>query len=550
MGKRGGSMSGWQGSMGFIVKWPVRLLFVLLLIFAAAGNLGGLGEGGRFPAFLVVMAVTAVCFLGVSREQGKPSFILILMAASILLHTVWAVLLKTQPVSDFQILFDRAVLFAGGNTQAYHRPYFQTWAYQTGFSLYEALNVRLFGTAKALVALKILNGCWITLTNLMIYLLAKRFSGEKSARMTALLYFLYAGSWSLSTVLTNQFIGTAIMLSGVLVCLGHPANRWVRLALGGLVLGVGQAIRSDAVVWAIAVAFALFLLPEAQSGGFSTEKRAGRSGMTGNTFLKGFRKALLVLLPFFGTGMLLSWGISATGVNPAGLGNGFPSWKLIEGLNDQSEGQYSQEDNDAIFEPHLLSNVPEAEKRKKEAAILKERWKKTPEAWLKLFKSKFQRMWVMEGDLHWAFGHLQGSTRTFSVFGNRIALSADAFISWLRELERGTFLLVILLSLFGILPGRWGLRRDGTGSDPRNPSRDGTGSVPRITLFATLLLLAMSVLYLFIEVQLRYRISFLPVFFILSASGAERLFNLFMSAPSGKRGGGAGSVTGHKGRQG
>ncbi len=536
MGKNGGKTSGWPGMMGFIVKWPVRLLFVLLLIFAAAGNLSALGEGGRFPAFLVVLAVTAVCFLGVSREQGKLSFILILMAVSILLHTVWAILLKTQPVSDFQTLFDRAVLFAGGNAQAYHRPYFQTWAYQTGFSLYEALSVRLFGPAKGLVALKILNGCWISLTNLMIYLLAKRFAGEKSARMAALLFFLYAGSWSLSTVLTNQFIGTAIMLSGVLLCLGQPANRWYRLVLGGVVLGVGQAIRSDAVVWAIAVAFALFLLPEAMSGGSSPQKGAERPEMTGNSFLKGPRKALLVLLPFFGTGMLLGWCASASGVNPAGLGNGFPSWKLIEGLNDQSGGQYSQEDNDAIFVPHLLPGIPEAEKRKKEAAVLKERWKKTPEAWLKLFESKFQRMWVMEGDLHWAFGHLEGSTKTFSVFGNRISLSADAFISWLRELERGTFLLVVLLSAFGILPGRRGLRRDGPGSDSRISSRGGTGSNPRIPLFAVLLLLAMAVLYLFIEVQLRYRISFLPVLFIPAASGAERLFNLFMPAPSGKRG--------------
>jgi hypothetical protein len=523
MGNYGGGRAGWPGVAEFVVKWPVRLLFILFLVLAAAGNMGALQEGGRFPAFLVVTAVTAVCFLGVSRENGKPSFILILMAASILLHTIWAVSLKTQPVSDFQTLFDRAVLYAGGNTKAYHRPYFQTWAYQTVFSMYEALNVKIFGAAKALVALKILNGFWITLSNLMIYLLAKRSSGEKSARVAALLYFLYAGAWSMSTVLSNQFMGTAIMLSGVLLCLSRPAARWHRLALGGLVLGLGQAFRSDGVVWAIAVACAM-LLPAGSAGGASPGRNADGPASGGDSFLNASRRALLVMIPFFGTGMILGWGISAGGVNPAGLGNGFPAWKLIEGLNDQSEGQYSQTDNDSIFEPHLDPSIPEADKRKKETAILKERWKKTPEAWMKLFKSKFRRLWVMEGDLHWAFGHVEGTSRTVSLLGKRVTLSADVFISWLRELERGSFLLVVLLSLFGVLPGRWGLRRDGPGADPRIP------------LFAALLLLAMLGIYLFVEVQLRYRISFLPVFFILAASGSERLFNLFIPAPRRKRG--------------
>jgi hypothetical protein len=444
------------------------------------------------------------------------------MTLSILLHTIWAISLKTPPVSDFQTLFDRAVLFAGGNTKAYYSPFFQTWAYQTPFSLYEALNVRLFGPTKALVALQILNGCWISLTNLMIYLLARRFTGEKSARVAALLFFLYAGSWSMSTVLTNQFMGTAIMLSGILLCIGHPAARWYRLVLGGLVLGLGQAIRSDGTVWAIASSCAL-LLP-GSAWGASSGRNGRRPASAGSSFPDALRKALLVMLPFLGTGMLLGWGISAAGVNPAGLGNGFPAWKLIEGLNDQSEGQYSQTDNDSIFEPHLDPSIPEADKRKKEADILKERWKKTPEAWMKLFYSKFRRLWVMESDLHWAFAYVDGTAMTVSLFGNRILLSANVFISWLRELERGSFLLVVLLSLFGTLPGRWGLRRDGNGSGQLIP------------LFSMLLLMAMAGIYLFIEVQLRYRISFLPVFFILAASGTERVFNLFMPVSQPKRG--------------
>lgn len=143
---------------------------------------------------------------------------------------------------------------------------------------------------------------------------------------------------------------------------------------------------------------------------------------------------------------------------------------------------------------------------------------------MKLFYSKFRRLWTMESDLHWAFGYIEGTTGTVSLFGKRILLSANVFISWLSELERGSFLLVVLLSLFGTLPGRWGLRRD----------RNGSGQ--RIPLFSMLLLMAMAGIYLFIEVQLRYRISFLPVFFILAASGTERIFNLFMPMPQPKRG--------------
>lgn len=522
---RKGKGAGWAGVMEFLAKWPVRLSFIIFAGLVAAGNLAALGTEDRFSAFLAVTVVAAVCFLAIARAEGEgPIFILGLMAVSLVLHTVWAILLKTQPVSDFQTLFDRAVLFANGNLQAYDRPYFHTWAYQTAFSLYEALSVKIFGSAKALVVLKILNGCWISLTNLMIYLLAKRFTKEKFARVAALMYFLYAGAWSLSTVLTNQFMGTAIMLCGVLLCLGHPANRWYRLALGGMVLGAGNAFRSDGIVWAVAVALALILLPGESSGKASGGGNRRKPQLGGNPVLNGFRKALLILVPFFATGMLLGWSVSASGVNPAGLGNGFPEWKFIEGLNDQSEGQYSQVDNDAIFVPHLNPNVPEAEKKQKEAAILKERWTKTPEVWRKLIEAKFHRIWVMEGDLHWAFSHLEGKSGSVALFGKTFTFAVDTFVSWLMELERGSFLLVVLFSLFGALPGRWGIRREEGRSDLRIP------------LFAMLLLLAMAVLYLFVEVQLRYRISFLPVFFILAAPGMERLVNLFIRVPSERRG--------------
>lgn len=134
------------------------------------------------------------------------------------------------------------------------------------FSLYEALVARVFGSTQALPCLKVLNGVWLTLTNYLIYLLGRRFAGERAGRTVALLFFLYAGAWSLSTVLTNQFMGTALLLSGLAICLLPSEKRWFLLPLGGAVLALSNAIRSDAVIAAIAVALTFLLLPGTGGG--------------------------------------------------------------------------------------------------------------------------------------------------------------------------------------------------------------------------------------------------------------------------------------------
>ncbi len=504
--------NGWSAFSGFVVKWGVGICFLVFLLLVTIGNVRQIGEGGRLPGVLVALVVAAVVLLLTMKAEGGRLFVPLLIGSALLLHTVWALVLRTQPLSDFKMLLTTALQFAGGDGEAYRNRYYANWGYQTGFSLYEAFVARVVGSTHALSCLKVLNGVWLTLTNYLIYLLGRRFAGERAGRTVALLFFLYAGAWSLSTVLTNQFMGTALLLSGLAICLLPSERRWFLLPLGGAVLALSNAIRSDAVIAAIAVALTFLLLPG-----------TGVGEVLGTGFFKGLGKAGLVAAAFLGTGMLLSWSVSASGVNPAGLGNTFPTWKLIAGLNEASQGQYDQKDNDEIFMGiHLNAEIPVDTKKERESAILRERLRKDPGQWMKLFGAKSNRIWSMPDDLHWAFSHLEGKVWTVNLSGKTVRIPASSLITFLQGAERGTFLLLLLLGILGNLPWR-----------RRNETSD-----PRIPLCFTLLLLAMAVLYLFVEVQLRYRISLIPAFFILAAPGAEWLLSGLSSVWHGNAAGG------------
>jgi len=516
--------SGWTGLGGFIAKWPVGLAFLVFLLLTAYGNLALVGLETRWPGLIIMLAVTAVVFLLTMKSEGGRLFVPLLVGFSLVIHAIWALSLRTQPVSDFKTLLSSAILFAEGDKSAYMNRYYATWAYQTGFSLYEALVVRLFGSAHAISVLKVLNGCWLTLTNLMIYLLGRRIAGERAGRTVALLFFLYPGTWSLSTLLTNQFMGTALMLSGIALCLLVPDKAWHVLPLGGTLLAVSNAIRSDAVIAAIAVSMAFLLLPQHAMRSIGRRPVDGKrhtavsgrdfqdsGGPCRNSFASGLARAALVIFSFLGMGMLLSWSLAASGVNPMGLGNGFPAWKLIAGLNEESGGQYSQKDNDEIFFGiHLNPDLPAAEKKERETAILRQRLQKSPEAWLKLLLDKSATLWTSQDDLHWAFSHLEDKSWDLNLFGKPVNIQSAGLVAFLRGTERGAFLILLLLCILAGLP--W--RRGAETTDPR----------PGLCFI--LMLLAMAVLYLFVEVQLRYRIIFMPAFFIVAAPGSELLHRM------------------------
>ena len=98
----------------------------------------------------------------ISLNKKIKHFPIILFITSIVIRLIVVLLLNFPQLTDFSILLEAAKSFAKGNFDFQNTSDFTTWAYQTGFVIYEGLVLKLFNNV---LILKLLNikyvGCGV-----------------------------------------------------------------------------------------------------------------------------------------------------------------------------------------------------------------------------------------------------------------------------------------------------------------------------------------------------------------------------------------------------
>ena len=319
------------------------------------------------------------CLAGRCREK---TFCLILLLCALAVRCAWALLVDTQPESDFSILYQTARELARGVNPMNDDPYFQRWSYQTGFTLWMALLIRLFGDS--LQMLKLTNALFSSLNVLLVYLLARRFASRRGAGGAALLYLCYPGTWLLVPVLTNQHLSEFLLLAALCVYT-IPAGGWRKklpLSAGaGLLLALSNVIRPSVIVAVLAAAAAAVLGLLADGGA----RQRGR-------ILAGAAVAIGV---YMAVGAGLTGLVQVTGLNRNGLSDHLPQWKFALGLNQETDGRYSFQDAQLVFG----SDNPQETAQQ----LLEERLASPPGELLDLMCRKSAKMWGGFEELVWTF---------------------------------------------------------------------------------------------------------------------------------------------------
>lgn len=416
-----------------------------------------------------------------ARLTGR-QFLLLLFTAALVLKGAVALLIPTQPASDFIQLYDAAQQLAQGHNIMGESGYFQHWPYQSGFVAWMAFWIRWLGAGVSFFQLT--NALCAALSNCLIYALARRFSSETGARGAALLYLLYPGGYFLLSVLTNQHLSELLLLCALWACT-HPAEHTRARCLwggaGGVLLALSNAIRPMAIV--VLLAAAAF----------------GAMGLLG--WISRRREALWTVLgPWvcFLLAYLLMWrGLNLltvlSGLNPLGLTNQVPAWKFVLGLNPASHGSYSEADVAAVFQ----SGQPAAQAAQD---LIRQRLDIAPGDLLRLFWDKIRVMWGSFEDPSWA---LTGQVlEDFEQLGVReLVLS---LVQKLCRLTAGLYFWIALLAGAGALAR---LRR------PEPFPWPGT--------LVMLCALAYFAAHLVIEIQPRYRSTMTVFLVLLAAPGLE-----------------------------
>ncbi|MCC3376828.1 glycosyltransferase family 39 protein [Cohnella sp. REN36] len=445
------------------------LLFAAAL--AASFVNGASAWGSPLKIGSAVIAAAGVMLLAgyaADRYLSRRQYLALLAALGFGLRLVWVLWIDTPPASDFAFMHAAALNAAHGDFSFGADEYFRGWVYQLGFTMYEALVIKLFGGS--LLVLKLLNVLYGVGTSLLVYAIAGKLFNEFSARAAGLLYACYIPHVLMSSVLTNQHLSIFLYLLGCWLLLNRGlAAKWRWIGIG-LAFGLGHIIRPLGPIFLIG--FALYVLIFELIPAFRLRARPP------------IAKAIGVFAAFYLVQLVVSYALIAGGVTTYKLSNREPYWKFMVGLNAATDGNWSVED------AKLAARYPLGPERDEaELAVVKERLADKGEV-AALMARKLVLLWGgADSATMWSLGEM-----------GKPELS--------RLLDRWERSMYVTLSAFGLVSLIALLRRGG-GREPILP---------------LLLWLGYAAVHLAIEVQTRYRLDFMPVLILLQSYGIYVLY--------------------------
>ncbi len=341
-------------------------------------------------SILLIISLLIIITIVIFKFLSNKEFITILIVVSFSARFIWIMSFPTEPISDFIIMYKGALQASQGIFDFSNTTYYTSWVYQLGFTMYQALIIKLFG--ENILILKLFNVIFSTSTCLLIYLITKSIFNEYSARAAGFIYALNIPSIFLSSVLTNQYLATFLFTLGFYILIlkynkSISTGIWV-----GIILSLANIIRPLGSI--ILIAVILFILLNHFIGKNKEEK------------IKSIKVFSLLIASYYLVSIIISYTFIFTGVTEYKLTNRDPLWKFVTGLNYESNGQYSKKDMD------FLSNYPigSSERTDQQMKLIEQRISDKGHLF-KLFTNKFSRMWGdLDSSTNWSLGQLNKNT--------------------------------------------------------------------------------------------------------------------------------------------
>ena len=288
------------------------ILFLIIVIFTKS----------KLTIFLALPILFLLMKL-VDKIKIK-NYLIFIFSLSLIIRIITIILLKVPVLDDYKTMLDAALSINNNDLSFLNDFYFKTFSYQLGFTIYESILLKIINS---ITFLQVINSLITSLIVVMIYLIGKTISNEKSARVVSLLYLLYPYPLYLNSVLTNQHLSILLVLVAIYLILTKKELKYY--ILSGLLLGLANIIRPDGIM--IIISLIIYLL----------------------TFIKkkDFKLKLKQLSILLITYLIIISSVS-TIVNikyNSNLKNNSPLWKFYVGLNIKNNGMYNEYDQNIFF---------------------------------------------------------------------------------------------------------------------------------------------------------------------------------------------------------
>lgn len=306
-----------------------KILMIFFMIFLSLIIFRGTFFNGIFLSIVSFIFI----YYFVNNVKIK-KFSVFLVVFSLLIKISAVIFLKVPVLADYELMYNASLDFIKGDLSFTRTHYFTYFGYQLGNVLYQALILKIFNS---IVVLKILNCVYASIITLLIYLLVRKFSSEKSARFVSLFYTISLYPIYLNSILGNQQLSLMLILLGIYILLVKKRTI-LNLCLVGLFLFLGNLERPEGIIYIMSIIIYLI---------FSCKLN-----------ISTLKKIFIILFVYFSLNSLASFVLIKCDINDVGFKNTNPLWKFVAGLNYEAKGKYNEGDqNNYIFDENLELEV-------------------------------------------------------------------------------------------------------------------------------------------------------------------------------------------------
>ncbi|MCM3629158.1 glycosyltransferase family 39 protein [Paenibacillus glycanilyticus] len=448
-------------------------LFFLTIFISSFANIWSIYDSPwtMIAALAATVVVTLFVVHWAITRLSRKMFLLVFLSLGLGCRVTWILWNPALPESDFLFMYNAAKEAASGSFAFSDTPYYTSFPYQLGFTMYEAGVIKVFGNH--LIFLKMINVLISIGTAVVLYLSASKVFHESCGRIAALVYLFYVPNIIMCSVLTNQHLSVFLFLIGCLFLI-RGKDSIIYWPLAGLAMGLGHLMRPIGIVY-LAGASLFVLLMIGQPWRDSIKKQAtATAGKLG-----------IVIVVYYLVQLLASTTLISSGITQHSLSDGDNYWKFMVGLNAETNGAWNKEDANYANQFEVGE-----ERHQAELVKIKERLEDKSEL-TALLGRKLVTMWgSSDSSPYWS---LQGL--------NQWELE--------QSLHRWEGPMYVLMSAFGVM-SMIALWRSGKGNEA--------------LLYLILLLLYVGA-HLLVENQPRYRLDFVPVLILLQSYGAYQAYS-------------------------
>lgn len=205
---------------------------------------------------IILLIITALIIfiivffsIKINRYNTRLYFI-ILISLSVIEYLIWNLYASTVPVSDYKVLFEGAEKMVSGSfpSESFDKTnYFYFYNFQTGYTSYLALVMKIFG--KNLFWFKLLDASYMTLNSIVIYKIVEKISTKDSASAAGMIHATFIPLILGSSVINNQHLSSLLMILAIYFILN---KKIIFSIIAGSLLGFTQIFRPVSIIVLIA----------------------------------------------------------------------------------------------------------------------------------------------------------------------------------------------------------------------------------------------------------------------------------------------------------